>query len=80
MYVKNNGYVSGAILLLPHVKKLREHIEFEKFQCRVLRDDETTQNFKVKTAQLKEQIYAFRYNNAESEKMTAAGRKQNGSK
>lgn len=80
MYVKNNGYVSGAVLLLPHVRKLREHVEFEKFQCRILRDDETTRKFKEKTEQLKEKIYALRYNNEESEKMTAAGKKKNANK
>ena len=80
MYIKSNGYVSGALILLPHVRKLREHVEFEKFQCRVLKDDDITKEFKIKTAQLKDQIYAFRYNNEESEKMTAAGKKNNGDK
>jgi hypothetical protein len=78
MYVKNNGYVSGALLLLPQIRKMREHVEFEKFQCRVLRDDEITREFKNKTNQLKEKIYSLRYNNEESEKLTAAGKKLNG--
>jgi len=78
MYIKSNGYVSGALLLLPHIRKLREHVEFEKFQCRVLRDDETTRKFKTKTQQLKDRLYAFRFNNEEAEKITAAGKKSNG--
>jgi len=74
-YVKNNGYVAGAALFLPQIKKMREVLEFEKFQCRVLKDDDRTKEFKIKTADHKDSIYAFRYNNSESEKMTAAGKK-----
>ncbi|MCK9429424.1 MAG: hypothetical protein M0R17_05430 [Candidatus Omnitrophica bacterium] len=74
-YIRKNGYVQGALLFLPQIKKLRETLEFEKFQCRVLKDDERTQEFKKKTEELKDSIYAFRYNNIESEKMTEAGKK-----
>ena len=76
MYLKTNGYVSGALLLLPQIKKLREILEFEKFQCRVLKDDETTREFKRKTNALKDKIYKFRYNNAEANKMTTEGQKE----
>jgi len=76
MYVKNNGYVSGAVLLLPHIRKMREVLEFEKLQCRILKDDERTREFKIKTAGLKDKLYDFRYNHPEVEKMTAAGKKE----
>lgn len=76
MYIKNNGYVSGALLFLPHIRKMREILEFEKFQCRILKDDEITKEFKIKTDRLKDQIYAFRYNNSEAEKMTASVKKE----
>ena len=79
MHSKSNGYISGALLLLPHVKKLREHVEFEKFQCRVLKDDETTREFRVKTEQHKNKLFKFRYNNEEAEKLTESG-KNNGVK
>lgn len=74
-YVKKNGYVAGAALFLPQIRKLREILEFEKFQCRILKDDERTREFKAKTAEHKDSIYAFRYNNIETDKMTAAGKK-----
>jgi len=74
-HVKKNGYVAGAALFLPQIKKMREILEFEKFQCRILKDDDRTKEFKNKTAEHKDSIYAFRYNNSESDKMTAAGKK-----
>jgi hypothetical protein len=76
MHTKINGYTAGALLLLPTVRKLRELVEFEKFQCRVLKDNETTQTFKQKTTGLNNQLYAFRYNNKESNKLTAAGKNE----
>lgn len=78
MHVKKNGYVAGAVLFVPFAKKLREHVEYEKFLCRLLVDNETTQEFKKKTEGLKNKIYALRYNNPNSDRLTAAGRK-NGS-
>jgi len=78
MHKNDYGYVSGAVLFLPAIRKLREHVEYEKFLCRVLKDDETTRKFKQKTESLENKLYAFRYNNAKSNKLTAAG-KTNGS-
>jgi len=75
MYKNTNGYVSGAVLFTPSIRKLREHVEFEKFLARVLKDDETTRKFKEKTEKHPNRIYAFRYNNEKSNKITAAGRK-----
>lgn len=80
MHVKKNGYVAGAILILPHIQKIRKHVEMEKFLARILKDDETTRLFKDKTQALKNKLHAFRYNNPEAYKMTAAGKKENGSK
>lgn len=76
MYIKRNGYVGGAALLLPIIKKLRQHVEFEKFQARVLVDNEKTREFKMKTENLKDKLYAFRYNGPLAEKLTAAGKKR----
>lgn len=73
-----NGYVSGAVLLMKFSRKLREHVEFEKYMARVLVDNETTQEFKKNTDNLKDKIHAFRYNNDAANKLTAAGRKDNG--
>lgn len=78
MHKNDNGFVSGAVLFIPAIKKLREHVEYEKFLARVLRDDEITREFKLKTQNLKDKIYAFRYNNEKIERLTASG-KNNGS-
>lgn len=74
-HIKKNGYVQGAVLLLPQIRKMREIVEFEKFQCRILIDDMRTQEFKRKTQEHRDSIYALRFNNTESEAMTAAGKK-----
>ena len=79
MHVTKNGYVAGAVLYLRTVRKLREHIEYEKFLARVLVDNEKTREFKRKTAAHPDQIYAFRYNNEKVENLTAAGRKKRAS-
>lgn len=77
MHTKNNGYVSGAVLLLPFAKKLRAHVEYEKFLCRMMVDNDQTKKFKENTKELPDQIYQLRYNNPASERLTAAGRKTN---
>lgn len=74
-YVKQNGYVAGALLFLPQIRKMREIVEFEKFQCRVLVDDDRTKEFKRKTEEHNDSIHALRYNCEEADKMTAAGKK-----
>jgi hypothetical protein len=79
MHVIKNGYVAGAVLLIPFAQKLREHVEYEKFLCRIMVDNEQTQAFKKSTSELKDQLYAFRYNNPASERLTAVGRSSNGS-
>lgn len=75
MFIKKNGYVAGAALFLPHIRKMREILEFEKFQCRILVDDPRTKEFKNKTNEHKDTIHTLRYNCDEAEKMTAAGKK-----
>ena len=74
MHKNDFGFVSGAVLFLPAIKKLREHVEYEKFLARVLKDDDTTRKFKQKTEHHPNRIYAFRYNNPKAEKLTAAGK------
>jgi len=77
-YVKKNGYVAGALLLLPQVRKMRDIVELEKFQCRVLVDDERTREFKKNTEDHNNSIHALRYNSPETDKMTIAGKKNGG--
>lgn len=76
--MRKNGYVAGAVLMLSFSKKLRDHVEYEKFLCRIMVDNDKTRQFKDNTAGLKDQLYAFRYNNPASERLTAAGRAKNG--
>lgn len=78
MQVTKNGYTPGAVLMIPFAQKLRNHVEYEKFLCRIMIDNDQTKTFKNNTAQLKDQLYAFRYNNTGSERLTAAGRSKNG--
>jgi len=75
MHSNKNGYVAGAALMLPALKKIRDHVEWEKFWCRIMVDNETTQEFRLKTEGLKDRIYAFRFNSIEVEKLTAWGKK-----
>ena len=74
MHVKKNGYVAGAVLMIPFSKKLREHVEYEKFLCRMLVDDEQTREFKKNTAEHSNQLWALRYNNKGAERLTIEGR------
>lgn len=74
MHIRKHGYVAGAILSAPFARKLRDHVEYEKFLCRILVDNDKTQKFKDNTNKLKNKIYAFRYNGEGVEGLTAAGR------
>lgn len=76
MHVKRDGYISGTYLFTPAIRKMRAHVELEKFICRVLKDDDTTKEFKVKTETHKDPIHSLRYNSEAAEAMTAAGRKR----
>ena len=79
MHIVKNGYVAGAVLMIPFAKKLREHVEYEKFLCRMLVDNDKTREFEKTTNELKDQLYALRYNNKASVKLTVKGRNTNGS-
>jgi len=79
MHSRKNGYVPGALLYLPTIRKLRDHVEFEKLQCRILKDDERTREMKLKTDNHINKLYKLRYNNENVEKITASGRKQDAS-
>jgi hypothetical protein len=78
MYTNKNGYVAGALLYLKAIRKMREHVEFEKFLCRTIIDNEKTREFKKKTEDHPDKIHALRYNDERAQKLTAAGRKRNG--
>jgi len=73
-----NGYVAGAVLMLPFAKKVREHVEYEKFLCRMMIDNDVTKEFKNKTANLKDQLYALKYNGKGAIRLTAEWRNKDG--
>ena len=75
MRVNSNGYVSAAVLLDKIIDDMRDHVEYEKFVCRTVIDNEVTQEFEKNTADHPNKKYAFKYNNSEVNKHTAAGRK-----
>jgi hypothetical protein len=75
MHSNKHGYVSGAALMIPALKKIRDHVEWEKFWCRLIADNETTQEFKLKTEGLSNKIYAFRFNSPEVDRLTLWGKK-----
>lgn len=78
MHISKNGYVGGAVLLLPFTRKLRAHVEYEKFLARIMVDNEQTREFKRKTEAHKDKIYKLRYNSELAERLTAAGRDKKG--
>lgn len=75
MHVNNNGYTRGALLFLPTIRKMREHVELEKYMCRILVDNEKTQEMKNKTEQHPNKLFNLHYNNENANKLTAAGKK-----
>lgn len=79
MHLKNNGYVRGAALFLPTIRQMRAHVEFEKYICRILVDDERTREMQRKTEQHPNKLFNMRYNNENSIRLTAAGKNRNGS-
>ena len=74
MRVNANGYVSAALLFDKIIDDMRVHVEYEKFLCRTVIDNDITQEFKKNTANHPNKKYAFKYNNPEVEKHTVAGR------
>jgi hypothetical protein len=74
MRKNKHGYVPAAILLNTMINEMREHVEFEKFLCRMIKDDETTQEFKKNTDVHKNSLYRFRYNSESVDAHTSFGK------
>jgi len=75
--VKKNkhGYVPGALFLNRTIREMRDYVEFQKFLCRTIKDDDVTKQFKVNTEQHPESKYRFLYNTKAVDSHTAAGKK-----
>jgi len=80
MRTNKHGYVPAALLLNKQINELREHVEYEKFLCRVLADNDVTQEFKANTEIHQNRLYKIRFNNEKTENLTLAGKKKNGTK
>jgi hypothetical protein len=70
----NNGYIPESLLIRYKVEKMREFVEYEKFQARMLVDNETTKQFKVNTENHPNKMYKLRFNNMRANKYTVAGK------
>ena len=76
MKTNKHGYVPAALMLNNMICDLRSHVEFEKFLCRTIKDDDTTKQFKNNTQDHKNSLYRFWYNSEEVEEHTIAGKKK----
>jgi len=74
--VKQNGYVPGAIIMDTTIIEMRAHVEFEKFICRMLVDNDDTREMKQNTEEHQDSIHRFIYNNAEVDKFTMRGKNE----
>ena len=76
MQINNHGYASAAILFRRVIREMREHVEYEKFVARTIKDDERTQQFKANTENHSNAIHRMNYNNSKAELLTVAGKKK----
>ena len=76
MRKNKHGYVPAAVMLNNLIVDMRKHVEFEKFLCRTIKDNEVTKEFKNRTEQHPDSIYRFRYNSTPVDEHTVAGRKK----
>ena len=72
--IKNNGYVSAAILMNNTIREMRRHVEFEKFLCRMLVDNDDTRQMKQNTEEHPDSIHRFIYNNDRIDEHTMRGK------
>jgi len=76
MKINKHGYTPVAMQLRQKITELRDHVELEKFLCRMLVDNEDTQQFEQNTRDLKNKIFNMRYNNKKMRNLTKAGKKE----
>jgi len=74
MRTNGHGYVPAAVMFNRQINELRDHVEYEKFLCRTIVDNEKTREFKKKTEEHPNSVHRFIYNNSQVDAHTAAGR------
>ena len=57
------GFKPEAVLLDETIERMREHVEYEKYIARTIRDDETTRQFEENTKNHPNSKWNFIYNN-----------------
>ncbi len=72
--VNNNGYTSAALLMNETIKEMRKHVEYEKFLCRMLIDNDDTREMKQNTEELNDGVHRFIYNNDRVDEHTMRGK------
>ena len=71
---ETNGYVTGALLMHKTIKEMRDHVEFEKFLCRMLVDNDDTRAMKENTDMHPDKVHKFIYNNDRIDEHTMRGK------
>ena len=74
MRKNTHGYVPAALMFNKVINELRDHVEYEKFLCRTIVDNDTTKQFKKNTDAHVNSTYRFLYNNPDVVKHTVEGR------
>lgn len=75
--MRNNkhGYVPAALMFDRAIRQMRDHVEYEKFLCRTIKDNDVTKQFKENTEVHPESKYRFMYNSKTVNEHTVAGKK-----
>ena len=74
--VQKNGYIGGVVLLNPSIREMRTYVEYQKFLCRMLIDNDDTREMKNNTQNHGESLHRFIYNNPEIDKFSMRGKNE----
>jgi len=70
----DSNYVPEAIFFNRTIRDMRKHVEYEKFLCRMMVDNDDTRKFKENTDNHPDSIHKFIYNNELVEAHTMRGK------
>ena len=75
MQINAQNYVPAAIMFNRAIREMRDHVEFEKYLCRTIKDNDITREFKLNTDMHPESKYSYMYNRKSADEKTIAGKK-----
>jgi len=75
--MNTENYTPAAILFNKTIRDMRNHVEYEKFLCRLLMDNDDTRQMKRNTDEHQDSVHRFIYNNPEMENLTEYGKYHN---